>query len=205
MLKNLDLNTFLKETASGAPVPGGGSVAALAAALAASLSAMVANLTVGKKKYEFVSEEMAIKAAQLEKQVQVFQNYIDIDAAAFDAVMKAMKRPKETEAEKAVRTEAIQVALKQAAEVPMALAKEAAALLDPILWLADAGNANAKSDAIVAGMMARTAILSALYNVKINLESISDSTYVEIMYQELVQLKSTAMEKEHLLLDAYRL
>ncbi|MDN5351649.1 MAG: methenyltetrahydrofolate cyclohydrolase [Clostridiales bacterium] len=205
MLKNLDLNAFLAETASKAPVPGGGSVAALSAALAAALAAMVANLTIGKKKYEAVSEEMAEKAKMLEEKVVVFQNYIDEDAKAFDAFMQAMKLPKETDEEKALRAETLQKELKHAAEVPLSLAKETAELFDIILWLLENGNANAKSDAAVAGMMARTAVLSALYNVKINLESIQDEPYAAQMRSELEAIKETALNKEQVLLGQYML
>lgn len=105
MLKDLNIVEFANETASDSPAPGGGSIAALNASMAASLLAMVAGLTVGKKKYMDVSERMEEIQAKLLKYKDEFVDGIDKDANSFNGVMDAMKLPKETEEEKAARSE----------------------------------------------------------------------------------------------------
>ena len=198
MLKDLGLEPFLDQLASSEPVPGGGSVAALSSALAASLGAMVANLTVGKKNYETVSDEMQIIAEKMMTQKNHFVGMIDKDANSFDAVMKAFKLPKETDEEKAVRTAAIQDGMKYAAKVPYDVAEVTYLLFQDLKDLVVKGNMNAQTDALVATMMARTAILSALYNVKINLGSIKDETFVSEMREKVSKLEESthAIERE---------
>lgn len=196
MLKDMNLQDFLNQTASNEPVPGGGSVAALSSALASSLAAMVANLTVGKKNYEDVSDEMMIIAEQMITFKSEFVELIDKDASSFDGVMKAFKLPKDTDEEKAERTRQIQSGMKYAASVPLEVAKKTSELFDSIEVLVVKGNQNAQTDALVAGMMARTAILSALYNVKINLGSIKDVEFVESVRKEVEVLEKIAVERE---------
>lgn len=197
MLKNLGLEPFLDQLASSEPVPGGGSVAALSSALSSALSAMVANITIGKKNYEDVSEQMqGILEKMLEKKAH-FVNMIDKDANSFDAVMKAFKLPKETDEEKSIRTQAIQEGMKYAATVPYEVAEVTSCLFEDIKSLVVLGNKNAQTDALVAAMMARTAILSALYNVKINLESIKDEVFVADMRLKISKLEAFAQENEN--------
>ncbi|MBM7562381.1 cyclodeaminase/cyclohydrolase family protein [Fusibacter tunisiensis] len=196
MLKEMYLKDFLSQTASSDPVPGGGSVAALSSALAAALSAMVANLTVGKKNYESVSEEMETIVHQMVAYKDAFVDLIDKDANSFDGVMQAFKMPKETDAEKLARSNRIQEETKYAASVPLEVAKKTSELFDMIEALVQKGNKNAQTDALVAAMMARTAILSALYNVKINLGSIKDAEFVAGMNKEVEALESYAIRKE---------
>lgn len=196
MLKNLGLEPFLDQLASSEPVPGGGSVAALSSALASALGAMVANLTVGKKNYEEVSDKMQLIAEKMNTQKTHFVNMIDKDANSFDSVMKAFKLPKETDDEKAARAQAIQEGMKYAATVPYEVAEVTHLLFEDLKELVVYGNKNAQTDALVATMMARTAILSALYNVKINLESIKDETFVSEMQLKVSQLEILAQEKE---------
>lgn len=201
MLKDMNLQDFLNQTASNEPVPGGGSVAALSSALASSLAAMVANLTVGKKNYEDVSDEMVIIAEQMITFKSEFVELIDKDANSFDGVMKAFKLPKDTDEEKAERTRQIQAGMKYAASVPLEVAKKTSELFDSIEVLVVKGNQNAQTDALVAGMMARTAILSALYNVKINLGSIKDEAFVESVSAEVKKLEKIAVEREQKVLS----
>ncbi|HAS73922.1 MAG TPA: methenyltetrahydrofolate cyclohydrolase [Clostridiales bacterium UBA8960] len=196
MLKDLGLQAFINQLESSEPVPGGGSVAALSSALASALAAMVANLTVGKKNYEDVSDKMVVLASRMSAHKQVFVDMIDKDANSFDSVMKAYKLPKDTEEEKAQRTLSIQEGMKYAASVPLEVAEKTAQLFDDIAELVELGNKNAQTDALVAAMMARTAILSALYNVKINLGSIKDEAYVEDMKKRVAQLESLAISRE---------
>ena len=196
MYKNLSLEDFINDTASSAPVPGGGSVAALTGALASALSTMVANLTIGKKKYVEVENQMIAIKEKLTPIHMTFLDLIDKDSASFDLVMRAMKLPKETEADKIIRTNTMQEALVKAAEAPYEIAVLAGSLFDDIAFLVSCGNANAQTDALVAAMLARTSILSALYNVKINLLSITDEHYVKEMTAKVSRLELMAMERE---------
>lgn len=196
MLKDLGLQAFINQLESSEPVPGGGSVAALSSALASALSGMVANLTIGKKNYEDVSDQMTAIAAKMAGHKQIFVDLIDKDASSFDSVMKAYKLPKETDEEKANRSQMIQDGMKYAASVPLEVAEKTAVLFDDIAILVKSGNANAQTDALVAAMMARTAILSALYNVKINLGSIKDAAYVDAMKIRVKALEKIANQSE---------
>ncbi len=196
MLKDLGLQAFINQLESSEPVPGGGSVAALSSALASALSGMVANLTIGKKNYEDVSDQMTAIAAKMAGHKQIFVDLIDKDASSFDSVMKAYKLPKETDEEKANRSQMIQDGMKYAASVPLEVAEKTAVLFDDIAILVKSGNANAQTDALVAAMMARTAILSALYNVKINLGSIKDAAYVDAMKIRVKALEKIANQRE---------
>jgi len=200
MLASLGLNEFLEKTASKDPVPGGGCVAAMSAATAAALTGMVANITIGKKKYVEVEEEMkaiAEKAATLREKLL---NDINRDADSFNEVMAAFKLPKETDEEKAVRTNAVQEATKKAAQVPLEVAKEAYGMMEIIEAVVVKGSANAVTDGAVAAMMARTAVLSALYNVKINLSSIKDEAFVADLAQQVKQLEEDVVAKEQAIL-----
>ena len=196
MLKELGLQAFLNQLESNEPVPGGGSVAALSSALSVALGAMVANLTVGKKNYEAVNDEMQAVAVRMSNHKVYFVDMIDKDATSFDSVMKAFKLPKETDEEKAHRTQMIQEGMKYAASVPFEVAEKTSELFDDLAFLVENGNQNAQTDALVAAMMARTAILSALYNVKINLGSIKDDAYVSDMKSKVKALEEKAISEE---------
>ena len=196
MLKELGLKAFIDKLESSDPVPGGGSVAALSSALASALGAMVANLTVGKKNYEAVSDQMVEIAGRMSEHKQKFIDLIDKDANSFDDVMKAYKLPKETDEEKAHRNQLIQEGMKYAASVPLEVAAATALIFDDLAVLVKSGNKNAETDALVAAMMARTAILSALYNVKINLGSIKDEAFVTDMAAKVAELEAVAKSRE---------
>ncbi len=197
MLVDHKITEYLEKAAAGTAVPGGGSVAALNAALAAGLTEMVANLTVGKKGYEAVEEEMkalAGKASQLRNQLTAA---IDQDADAYTEVMAAYKLPKTTDEETALRKQKIQDAIKHAALVPLEVARDALAVIDLAGSVIRKGNKNAASDGAVAAMNARTAALAAIYNVKINLSSIRDDDFVEKLAQEVNKLQTQVVEKEN--------
>lgn len=196
MLADKTLKGFLDETASKAPVPGGGSIAAMSAATAAALTEMVANLTIGKKGYEDVQEEMAELASTLPNVRDEFITDIDRDADAFNKVMDAFKMPKETDEEKAERRQAIQDGMKNAASVPLEVARNAFKIMNFAAKVVEKGNKNAVTDGAVAAMMARTAVLSALFNVKINLGSIKDEEFVKKVSEEVSQLEAEVQEVE---------
>jgi len=197
LLADHKITEYLDKAAAGTAVPGGGSVAALNAALAAGLTEMVANLTVGKKGYEAVEEEMkalAGKASQLRNKLTAA---IDQDADAYTEVMAAYKLPKATDGEITLRKQKIQDAIKHAALVPLEVARNALAVIDLAGQAIQKGNKNASSDGAVAAMNARTAALSAIYNVKINLGSIKDASFVEKLTQEVEELQNQIIEKEN--------
>ena len=196
MLVDNKLTEYLAKAAAGTAAPGGGSVAALNAALAASLTEMVANLTVGKKSYQAVEIEMKALAAEASQLRNKLTAAIDQDADAYTAVMAAYKLPKATDAEVAQRDQKIQDAIKQAALVPLAVARDALAVIDLADRAIRKGNKNAASDGAVAAMNARTAALAAIYNVKINLSSIEDDDFVNELAQEVEELQKQVIEKE---------
>ena len=197
MLVDDKITEYLAKAAAGTAVPGGGSVAALNGALAAGLTEMVANLTVGKKGYEAVEEEMkalADKASQLRNKLTAA---IDQDADAYTEVMAAYKLPKTTDEETSLRKQKIQDAIKHAALVPLEVARDALAVIDLAGRAIRKGNKNAASDGAVAAMNARTAALAAIYNVRINLSSIKDDAFVEKLAQEAEELQTQVVKREN--------
>ncbi len=177
MIRDLRIADFLERLASPTPTPGGGSAAGLAGSLAASLVAMVAALTVGKKNYqerEPQMKEILQEAHKLREQLIIL---IDLDAQAFDRVMEAYRLPKEPEAQKQMREEAVQSALKRATEVPYQVAEHCYRLLELAELVATRGNKNAVSDALAGVYLAEAALQAALLNVEINLRSITDAAF----------------------------
>lgn len=195
-LGDLTVKEFLAKTASNAAVPGGGSVAALSAAIAASLLEMVASLTLGKQKYEAVESEMKALAAHAGRYREKLVNAIDQDSDAFTEVLRAYRLPKGTEEEQTQRKAAVQEALKAAASVPLSVAEDALAILEQAGEALEKGTENAVTDGAVAAMMARTAVLSALYNVKINLVSVTDSEFVKEIQQRIKGIGEQAEKRE---------
>ena len=200
-LSKLSVQEFLTVTAGNDPVPGGGSISALCGALSAALGKMVTGLTIGKKKYADVEESMTETAAVFSSFLDDFTCDIDRDSAAYHAVFSAFQLPKGTEEEKAARTHQIQEATKVAAEVPLQVAQKACQLMDTIRVVAIEGNRNAVTDACVAMMCARTAVLGALLNVRINLSTINDLEYVDELKKEAERLEKETVEKEVYLLE----
>jgi len=196
VLAALKVSELLDKTASSNPVPGGGSIAALSAAAAAGLTEMVANLTVGKKGYEAVEEEMMAVTEKMRPLREKLLKDIDRDAEAYNEVFLAFKLPKSTDEEKEKRQKAIQDGLKHAALVPLGVAEDAFNILRHARTVITKGNKNAVTDGAVAAMMARTAVLSALYNVKINLGSIKDEAFVDEMREKVKQLEEEAIKEE---------
>ncbi|MGV8145544.1 MAG: cyclodeaminase/cyclohydrolase family protein [Alkaliphilus sp.] len=205
MLAEMKLNEFLEKTASNEPVPGGGSVAAMSAATAAALTEMVARLTIGKKNYLEVDDEMRNVAQTAYALREKFIVAIDKDADAFNGVMSAFKMPKDIEEQKELRKIQIQNNMKKAALVPLEVAEDALYMMGIIGAIAERGNKNAITDAAVAAMMARTAVLSALYNVKINLSSIKDQEFVEKISLKVSELENKIMEEEKRILSKVEL
>lgn len=196
MLTDLSIKTFLEKTAAGSPTPGGGSVAALIAAAAASLCEMTAGLTIGKRGFESCEAEMKTIAARAHELKERFIFNVDQDAAAYAGVVEAFKMPRETESQQQNRKQTIQDRFKQASEIPLQVAKDALALMDLLLAAVKRGNPNAVSDASVGVLAAGTAVRSALLNVKINLDAITDPSFVTGMLEQVEEIKTEATQKE---------
>jgi formiminotetrahydrofolate cyclodeaminase len=196
MLVDLTIKEYLEKTASNTALPGGGSGAALSAAVAASLVEMVANLTIGKKGFEEVEAQMKIIATRAAKARHKLTEQIDQDSDAYNQVMTAFKLPRETEVQKKLRSEAIQNGLKQAALVPLGVAQDALVIIELARTVVAKGNKNAVTDGAVGVMMARTAAMGALFNVKINLSAIKDSDFVSEVSAQITQLEEEIMVKE---------
>jgi glutamate formiminotransferase/formiminotetrahydrofolate cyclodeaminase len=168
------LSGFMASVASSTPTPGGGSVVAHVAALAAALAQMVAGLTVGKKKYAAVEEDMrqlGVRAASLGSRLS---QLVEADARAYGAVSAAYKMPKEPPEASAARQKAIERALMGAAEVPLETARLCAEVTEIAAAVAARGNTNAVSDAGVAALLADAACRGAAYNVRINVAALPD-------------------------------
>jgi formiminotetrahydrofolate cyclodeaminase len=179
MLTEKPVNTFLDELASSAPAPGGGSAAALAAAIGAALLSMVANLTVGKKKYADVQDDIQRILSRSEALRHKCVALLQSDVAAYTEVSKAYKMPRESDEEKQLRSAAIQKALKGATAVPMELAEACVEILELCPESTEKGNVLAVSDVGVGALMAEAALRSAALNVWINLGSIKDEAFVQ--------------------------
>src|SRR4051812_32496730 len=174
MLTTQTVQRFLDELASNSPAPGGGSVAALSGALGSALTSMVCNLTIGKKKYQDAEPELQRVLTQSEELRGKFLELIDQDTDAFNKVMEAFSLPKDSDAQKALRTRAIQQSTKEAALVPLEVMKHVIDALALTKTVATKGNESSVSDAGVSALMLRSAAESAALNVQINLTSIKD-------------------------------
>ena len=201
MLVDSTVKDFLAKVAGSDPVPGGGSIAALNGAIAAALAAMVAGLTVGKKGYEENEEQMQRIQTLAISQKEEFLIDVDRDSEAYNKVFDCFRMPKSTEDEKSARSAAIQEATRVAALVPMQVARNAYELMAIIADVARLGNRNAVTDACVAMMSARSAVLGALMNVRINLGTLKDKAFVAELQAEADELERKTCEKEKELLD----
>ena len=195
----LNCDEFLERLASKEPVPGGGGAAALGGAIGAALTSMVANLTVGKEKFLSVEGEMIRLAAASKYLRKELLQLVQEDASVFEAFMKCYKMPKATDLEKELRQIKIQEAAKMAAEIPLKIGEKALALL--AAEAAELGNPAVITDAAVAALMARAAVRSAVYNVKINLNLISDQDYCSVLVERIAALEQEALSAEKNILE----
>lgn len=195
-LIELTVKDFAALTASDAPAPGGGSISALCGALSAALVEMVANLTVNKEKCQEYQGEMSEIIENISSDRKALLVAVDDDTRAFDKYMAALKLPKGSEERKT----AMQEGLKEAALVPLSVAKRVCTLFPSIEKVLTHGNTNAVTDAMVATMLARTCALGAIYNVRINLSSIHDEAFVKELEGECDALQNMAVSEEARLL-----
>ena len=192
MIKDKSLQGFMDELASNAPTPGGGSGAAVMGAMGAALVSMVCNLTVGKKGYGEVEDDLKDVLKQSEALRDRLTDMIRADVDVFDRLMASYGMPKETDEEKAVRSEEIQASLKEATDVPLNCARACAEAIELCRVAAEKGNLNVISDAGVAVVAADAAMKSAALNVYINVGSIKDKAFAEERLTELEKILKSA-------------
>ncbi|MDA1081542.1 MAG: glutamate formimidoyltransferase [Gemmatimonadetes bacterium] len=183
---------FVSSVASNAPVPGGGSVAAHVGALGGALAEMVAGLTIGRKKYAAVNDEMQTLAAEAAGLRARLAELVQSDADAYSVVGAAYKFPKSSPEEQATRGAAIQAALVTAAKVPLETARACAAVAALAAVCAEKGNTNAASDAGVAALLAEAACRGAAYNVRINVSAMEDKAAGAPLADEAARIVASA-------------
>ena len=169
--------------------PGGGSVAAFCGAMSAALTSMVANLTVGRKGYEKAQKEVKALAVRAQKHKDDLLRAVDLDAAAFNKVMDALKLPRANDEQKAERDKALETATQEATLVPFQVLESSIVLVKLAKKVALKGNKNSLSDAGVAALAAQTAGEGAYYNVRINLPGIQDAEFKARIKKQAVALK----------------
>jgi len=194
-LVELKLNDFVDEVSRESPAPGGGSIAALAGALGASLSSMVGNLTANKRGSENVDEVLNKAAEECQEIKNALVKAIDEDTNAFNAYMNARRLPNKTAEEKKTREEAMQAGLKQAVMVPLNTAKQSYRAIEIAEVVAENGNPNSITDVGVGAQSAFTGVLGGIYNVLINLKDIKDQKFVDEMRTTCAELKGKAQKK----------
>jgi len=192
----VDCPSFIEELAAPTATPGGGSAGAYAGAMGAALVAMVASLTMGKKKYAPVEAGMQATHVMAENLRNELTQAVGDDSAAFEALMGAYKLPKETQELQNARNAAIINATLNAAYIPMRVAEDAVKVMELALKCAKEGNLNAISDAMSGFSMARASLTAASYNVKININSLEEKSLGIKMLEELQQLEKKAAKLE---------
>jgi glutamate formiminotransferase/formiminotetrahydrofolate cyclodeaminase len=183
-LISMSLADFADETASESPAPGGGSISAYVGSLGASLAGMVANLSSHKKGWDSRWLEFSDWAEKAQQYKNELLALVDLDTTAFNKIMESFGLPKSTDEEKAARDQAIQDATKYAIEIPFKVMQTALNSMEVIKAMVEIGNPNSVTDAGVAALCARTAVLGAFMNVKINASGYKDKDYVlDIIYR----------------------
>jgi glutamate formiminotransferase/formiminotetrahydrofolate cyclodeaminase len=197
-LISMSLADFSDETASESPAPGGGSISAYLGSLGAALATMVANLSSHKRGWDERWEEFSDWAEKGEFYKNELLRMVDKDTAAFNKIMTAFGLPKSNEEEKSIRTKAIQEATRYAIEVPFRVMELAHGSMEVIKAMAESGNPNSVSDAGVGALCARSAVMGACLNVKINCSGYDDKSFVNEMITKAndIEKKTIEMEKE---------
>ena len=192
---------FANETASESPAPGGGSISAYLGALGASLATMVANLSSHKAGWDDRWEEFSIWAEKGQQIKDELLYLVDEDTNAFNKIMDAFGLPKGNDAEKAARTAAIQDATKYAIEVPFKTMQKSFDAFDLIKAMVEIGNPNSVTDAGVGALCARSAVMGAFLNVKINASGLHDKAYVEEVLKKGAEIEAKAKQLETEILE----
>ena len=202
MLLEQKTTDFLEQLSSSAPIPGGGGASAAVGAFASALGLMVANLTVGKKKYADVEEEILEIREKLEQKKQDLVRMVDADAEAFEPLAKAYRMPKETEEEQAEKEKVMEAALKNAAEAPLCIMETIVDTMEMIRVLGEKGSRLAVRDAGVAILFAQAALEGASLNIFINTKMMKDQEEAERLNCLADQLIATGKELKETTYDA---
>ena len=200
-LVDMSVKSFVEETASESAAPGGGSIAATMGAMGAALATMVANLSGHKRGWDERWEEFSDWAEKGKAFHDKLLRLVDEDTDAFNELMAAFGLPKKSDEEKAVRTAAIQEATKRAIEVPLDVMQTSLDSMEVIKAMADTGNPNSVSDAGVGALAARSAVMGAWLNVKINCGSMKDQAYVDSTLARATRIAVDAQAAETLILE----
>ena len=202
MLLEQKTTDFLEQLSSSAPIPGGGGASAAVGAFASALGLMVTNLTVGKKKYADVEEEILEIREKLEQKKQDLVRMVDEDAEAFEPLAKAYRMPKETEEEQAEKEKVMEAALKNAADAPLCIMKTIVDTLEMFRVLGEKGRRLAVSDAGVAILFSQAALEGASLNIFINTKMMKDQEEAERLNYLADQLIATGKELKETTYDA---
>lgn len=202
MSQHQPIGLFLDDLASSSPTPGGGGAAALSGAMGAALISMVCNLTIGREKYAEVEGEMKNILAKSEALRQRLTELMSEDIEAFDQVMAAYRMPKNSDEEKAARSQAIQAGAKEATLVPLAIAEACADVIELGRPTAELGNLNAISDAAAGVLCAQAGLKSAALNVFVNLKIIKDDIFVG---RHQAQIEAILAKHEDLTDEVYQI
>lgn len=197
-LIDMNLQEFSEETASESPAPGGGSISAYMGAMGVALGTMVANLSSHKRGWDNRWEEFSDWAVKGKEYHDQLIKMVDEDTNAFNAIMDAFGLPKKTDVEKAARKQAINDATRYAIEVPLKVMKLCYESMEVMKAMAEIGNPNSVSDAGVGALAARSGVMGAFLNVKINTSGFSDEAFVEKVLKEGkdIEDKTLALEAE---------
>jgi len=200
-LVEMKLTDFVDEVSRESPAPGGGSIAALAGALGASLSSMVSNLTANKRGSENIDDLLNEAADKCQGIKFNLIKAIDEDTNAFNAYMEARRLPNKTTEEKEVRKQAMQAELKTAVRVPLNTAMQSYEAIVIAETVVKYGNTNSITDVGVGALSAYTGVIGGIYNVLVNLKDIEDKTFIEQMKHECNKLKKQAQQKLQVILN----
>lgn len=195
-LVSMDLVSFADETASESPAPGGGSISAYVGSLGASLATMVANLSSHKKGWDDRWKEFSDWAEKGQAAKDELLRLVDLDTASFNAIMNAFSLPKASEEEKQIRNQAIQDATKYAIEIPFKVMETSLKSMEVIKAMAEHGNPNSITDAGVGALCARTAVMGAFMNVKINAAGYNDKNFVKEIIEKGIDIEQKAIRLE---------
>lgn len=200
-LIQMTLKDFADETASESPAPGGGTIAAYIGALGVSLGTMVANLSSHKKGWDERWKEFSDWAEKGQTIKKELLRLADEDTRAFNKIMDAFSMPKSSEEEKSMRLNAIEVATKYAIDVPFRVMKVSLESMEIIKAMAETGNPNSVSDAGVGALCARSSVIGAYLNVRINASGLKDKAYLEKILAEAEKIKLEAIKTEEIILS----
>lgn len=195
-LMDMSCAAFADETSSESPAPGGGSISAYMGALGVSLGTMVANLSSHKPGWDERWEEFSVWAEKGQMLKDELLHLVDEDTHAFNMIMDAFGLPKGSDEEKAARTEAIQQATRYAIEIPFRVMQKSFETMEILKAMAETGNPNSVSDAGVGALAARSAVMGAFLNVKINASGLSDKTFVESVLKQGAEIEKNARKTE---------